>query len=66
MQKGGAKPEVIVRVNGIKLVLGVDYSVIYKNNKKVGKEALIIVKGKGNYSGNQKITFVVTENENSK
>ncbi len=66
LQKGGAKPEVIVRVNGIKLVLGVDYSVIYKNNKKVGKEALIIVKGKGNYSGNQKITFVVTENENSK
>ena len=50
-QKGGAKPEISVTVDGVKLTMGVDYTVSYKNNKKAGKTATVTIKGKGNYSG---------------
>ncbi len=63
LKKGGAKPQVTVSVNGVKLIAGTDYTVTYKNNKKAGKTAIVTVKGKGNYSGSAKKTFVV---ENSK
>ena len=59
LKKGGAKPQITVQVNGVKLIAGVDYTVSYKNNKKAGKQATVIVKGKGNYSGSQKATFTV-------
>ena len=59
LKKGGAKPQITVQVDGVKLVAGVDYTVSYKNNKKAGKQATVIVKGKGNYSGTQKATFTV-------
>lgn len=45
----------------IELVLNKDYTVSYKNNKKVNQEGkaepVITVKGKGNYTGTEKITF---------
>ncbi len=50
-QKGGAKPEISITVDGVKLTMGVDYTVSYKNNKKAGKTATVTIKGKGNYSG---------------
>lgn len=58
-EKGGAKAEVTVTVNGNKLVRNTDYTVLYKNNTKVGNIAEVIVKGKGNYSGNVTKTFHV-------
>lgn len=59
LKKGGAKPQVTVRINGVKLVAGVDYTVSYKNNKKADREATVVIKGEGNYSGSQKTTFMV-------
>ena len=59
-QKGGAKPEISVTVDGVKLTMGVDYTVSYKNNKKVGKTATVTIKGKGNYSGKVSRKFQVT------
>lgn len=45
----------------IELVLNKDYTVSYKNNKNVNQEGkpvpTITVKGKGNYTGTDKITF---------
>lgn len=45
----------------IELVLNKDYTVSYKNNKNVNQEGkavpTITVKGKGNYTGTEKITF---------
>ncbi len=42
---------------------GVDYTVSYKNNKKVNLEGkpvpTIVVKGKGNYTGTQQISFAI-------
>lgn len=44
------KPEVLVELEGKKLVKGVDYSVGYANNVYPGKAA-VVVKGIGNYTG---------------
>lgn len=44
------KPEVLVELEGKKLVKGVDYSVGYGNNVYPGKAA-VVVKGIGNYTG---------------
>ena len=56
--KKGAKTEVIVKDNDIVLKEGVDYTLTYKNNKKVGKDtANVIIKGKGNYSGSAPAVF---------
>ena len=50
--KKGAKTEVTVKDNDKVLKEGVDYTLTYKNNNKVGENtANVIVKGKGNYSG---------------
>ena len=62
-EKGGAKAEVIVTVNGAKLTEGVDYIVSYKGNAKPGGLATATVKGRGNYSGSQKGLFKVTEKD---
>lgn len=44
-----------IKENGIPrvLVLGTDYTVKYKNNKKDGETATVTVVGKGNYSGKE-------------
>ena len=44
------KPKVTVKYKNIKLSKGIDYTVSYKNNKKIGI-ATITIKGKGYYSG---------------
>ncbi|MEY8461220.1 fibronectin type III domain-containing protein, partial [Eggerthellaceae bacterium 24-137] len=44
------KPSLTIKAGGVKLKKGTDYSVGYKNNKKVGI-ATITIKGKGSYAG---------------
>ena len=62
-QKSGAKPEISVAVDGVKLIMGVDYTVSYKNTKKAGKTATVTIKGKGNYSGKVIRKYQVTAAE---
>ena len=59
--KGGAKPNVTVTVNGRSLVMNTDYTVLYKNNKKVGNIAKVVIKGKGNYSGSVTKMFSIEQ-----
>ncbi len=62
-EKGGAKAEVTVTANGTKLTEGIDYTVSYKGNARLGSTAKATVKGKGNYSGSQSGSFRVTEKD---
>ena len=50
------KPAVSVKFGKTKLKVGTDYTVTYKNNKKIGL-ATATVKGKGKYSGSKKVAF---------
>ena len=52
------KPKPAVKVAGLKLKLNRDYTLSYKNNKKVGT-ATIIVKGKGKYKGTVRRKFKI-------
>ncbi|MBR5407856.1 MAG: hypothetical protein IK111_09505 [Lachnospiraceae bacterium] len=53
--------KVVDNASGLILANGVDYSVSYKDNKKVGT-AIVKVKGKGNYSGtNAEATFKIVD-----
>lgn len=61
------RPEPTVTYNGIPLVKGKDYTVSYKNNKKVTPEgaadkqkAAILIKGKGNFKGTLIHYFTIT------
>lgn len=55
----GRKPEPIVTIGGKTLVKGRDYTIAsYTNNIDPGK-ATITVKGKGNYNGSAKGTFIL-------
>ncbi|MBR2674888.1 MAG: hypothetical protein IKE52_05480 [Mogibacterium sp.] len=58
------KPKVSVVCNGKILVEGVDFSVEYKNCKKIGK-ATVIIKGCGNYSGTIKRHYKIVPNGTS-
>ena len=51
---------IVVKLDGKTLVNGKDYSISYKNNKKVGK-ATVTITGKGNYTGkiNKKFNIVL-------
>ncbi len=60
-RKGGAKPEISVIIDGVKLTMGINYTVSYKNNKKTGRTATVTIKGKGNYGGKVSRTFQVTQ-----
>lgn len=51
-------PSVTVKNDGIKLVKDKDYTVTYKNNKKIGT-ATVIITGKGNYILSCKTTFKI-------
>ena len=53
------KPTVTVKYSGKKLKKGTDYTVSYKNNKKIGT-ATAIIKGKGKYIGTRTVTFKIT------
>lgn len=50
------KPKVTLTYNGTTFKSGSDYTVSYKNNKKIGK-ATITIKGKGRLTGVRKVTF---------
>ncbi len=50
------KPTVTVKYDGKKLSQGKDYTVSWKNNKKIGK-ATITLTGKGDYTGTKEVTF---------
>ena len=54
------KPVVVVTYAGCTLKKGKDYTISYKNNRKVGK-AKVIIKGKGSYTGKKQITFLIVE-----
>lgn len=56
---GKAKtPKVTVKNAGNALVEGLDYSLTYKNNTKLGT-AFVTVKGKGNYQGSKTLKFYI-------
>jgi hypothetical protein len=52
------KPVVTVKAGSKTLKLGTDYTVAYGKNKNIGKGTLTI-KGKGNYSGTNNLTFKI-------
>lgn len=52
------KPKVTVTYRGIKLREGIDYTLTYKNNKKIGT-GKIIVKGINNFKDTEEITFKI-------
>ncbi len=47
--KSGARATIVVRHGSVFLKEGTDYTLVYKNNKRVGSEASVVIKGKGNY-----------------
>lgn len=55
------KPHVQVYDNKKALILGRDYTLSYKNNKKAsaGSLAQIVIKGKGNYKGSKSASFKI-------
>lgn len=59
-EKGGCKPKPVVNYNGKTLQEGTDYTLVYRNNNKVGPSASVTVKGKGNYTGQIDMGFEVT------
>ena len=62
--KGGAKPAITVKDNGVILKEGRDYTLSYSKNKAVTnghKKALIKVTGKGIYKGSVTLQFAITK-----
>ena len=62
--KGGGKPEMQLLFNGTELVAGKDYTVSYANNKVITvagtkKVPTVTIKGKGNFKGSFKKTYMV-------
>lgn len=58
------KPAVTVKIGSAILTKNTDYTVTYKNNKKVGT-ASVVVAGKGNYKGRVKKTFTIVPKKTS-
>ena len=58
----GATPEVTVKFNNELLKEGIDYTLSFKKNKKLGK-AKAVVKGKGLYKGKYEKEFDVVQKE---
>lgn len=52
------KPGITMKNNGVKLVKNTDYTIRYSKNKSIG-QAVITIKGKGNYTGTKKIYFKI-------
>ncbi len=61
--KSGAKPAITVTVNGVTLVPGTDYGVIYAKNNKLNdnNSAAATISGKGNFTGKVVCNFKVTK-----
>ncbi len=49
-------PDVTIKDGNYTLKKGTDYTLTYKNNKKIGK-ATVTIKGKGKYTGSKSVTF---------
>jgi len=68
-EKSGAKPSdriMLTNAQGIRLQNGKDYTVSYINNKQLtkagdGQSAVMVIKGKGNYTGMLEVPFQVVE-----
>lgn len=54
----GKEPEVTVTDNGVTLIKGTDFTVVYQNNVEAGT-AKVIVTGIGKYAGTVELTFVI-------
>ena len=52
------KPDPVIKLNGVRLKKGQDYTLKYKKNKNVGM-ATVTIKGKGNYKGTVKKKFKI-------
>ena len=65
--KGGCKPEPTVTFEGKLLKKGTDYTLSYRNNKKLNdgsdamKQATVTIKGKGNFKGSCLKTYRITQ-----
>ncbi|MDE6016690.1 MAG: DUF285 domain-containing protein [Acetatifactor sp.] len=64
--QSGAKPAVTVKINETILQSGSDYTVTYKNNKKLAtadaaKAPTVVIKGKGNYRFSKSVPFSIVE-----
>lgn len=49
-----------VKLNGVNLIKGTDYTLSYKNNKKVGTATMTIT-GMGKYTGTKNVTFKINK-----
>ncbi|MDE7185143.1 MAG: InlB B-repeat-containing protein, partial [Lachnospiraceae bacterium] len=58
-EKDGAQPKVVLCYGGEILSENIDYTLSYKNNKKIGGTATVTVKGKNNFSGKRTLTYTV-------
>ncbi|MDE7476356.1 MAG: InlB B-repeat-containing protein, partial [Lachnospiraceae bacterium] len=58
-EKNGAKPKVSVEYDGHILTEGVDYSLSYKNNNKIGAVATVTISGKKNFKEKAVRSFTV-------
>lgn len=58
------KPAIAIKIKGVTLKKGRDYTLSYKNNRNVGK-ATIIIKGKGKYNKTKSVTFKIRPKETS-
>jgi len=64
--KGGCTPYPVLTYDGYTLQAGTDYTISYKNNKKAGATAKIVVSGKGNFKGKREFGFTVRQKDISK
>jgi surface protein len=65
-EQSGACPEVTVQLNSTTLIKGKDYTITYKNNKKLAdstatKAPKAVIKGKGNYKFTKEVTFTIAQ-----
>lgn len=58
--KGGCKPEPIVKFSGKTLKAGTDYTLAYKQNSAAGSQAVLTIKGKGNFNGSVTREYEIT------
>ena len=56
---GAATPQPKLYYNGTELVMGTDYICTYEKNDSIGSDAVVILKGIGNYTGSVKKTFKI-------
>ena len=58
-EKNGAKPKVIVTYAGQQLKEGIDYTLSYQDNKRIGANATVTITGKKNFRAKKVLSFKV-------